>query len=92
MEVRAMGSVESDMLAYVRNRLKGGELSVTGAEIMAAVIPPDHPEFRERPAYRYGLERLRRRHLINAVADRTVTLHYFIGAYPSDALRKSLGI
>ena len=42
---------------------------------MEAVIPPDHPEFRERPAYR-----------------QTGTLHYFIGAYPSVALYKSLEI
>jgi hypothetical protein len=87
-----MGPVESNMLAYIKRRLKEGELSVTGAEIMDAVIPSDHPEFRERPAYRYGLERLRRRHVINVIADQAGTLHYFIGAYPSVALRKSLGI
>jgi hypothetical protein len=87
-----MGPVESNILAYIKRRLEDGELSVTGAEIMEAVIPADHPEFRERPAYRYGLERLRRRHVINAVADQAGTLHYFIGTYPSVALRKSLRI
>jgi len=88
-----MGPVEPNMLAYIERRLGEGELSVTGAEIMEAVIPSDRPEFRERPAYRYGLERrLRRRHVINAVPDQAGTLHYFIGAYPSVALRKSLGI
>jgi hypothetical protein len=87
-----MGPVESNMLAYLRRRLEEGALSVTGAEIMDAVIPPDHPEYKERPAYRYGLERLLRRHVINAVADQTGTPHYFIGAYPSVALCKSLGI
>lgn len=61
-------------------------------EIMDAVVPPDHPEFRERPAYRYGIERLLRRHLINAVHDREGKRHYFIGNYASAALRKSLGI
>jgi len=87
-----MGSVEAKMLAYIERRLEEGALSVTGAEILDAVIPTDHSTFRERPAYRFGLERLRRRHVINAVADQSGTLHYFIGAYPSPALYKSLGI
>ena len=86
-----MGPVESNMLAYLRRRLEEGALSVTGAEIMDAVIPPDHSEYKERPAYRYGLERLLRRHVINALPDQTGTLHYFIGNYPSAALRRSLG-
>jgi hypothetical protein len=87
-----MGPVESNMLAYIERRLEEGELSVTRVEIMDAVIPRDHPEFRERPAYRYGLERLLRRRVINAVVDRTGTVHYFTGAYPSVDLRRSLGI
>ena len=86
-----MGPVESKMLAYIERRLGEGVLSVTGAEIFDAVIPSDHPELRERPAYRYGLERLMRRHIINAVADQAGTLHYYIGNYPSAALWKSLG-
>jgi len=80
------------MLAYIKHRLDEGDLSVTEADIMDAVIPPDHPEFRERPAYRYGLDRLRRRHVINAITDQAGRRHYFVGAYPSAALRKSLGM
>jgi hypothetical protein len=87
-----MARVESDMLAYIKRRLEAGALSVSGAEIMDAVIPRDQAGFRERPAYRYGLERLRRRGVINAIADQTGTLHYFIGSAPSAALRKSLAI
>jgi putative heme degradation protein len=87
-----MGIVESNILAYIKDRLEAGVLSVNEAEIMEAVVPPDHPEFRMRPAYRHGLDRLRRRHIINAVADQTGTLHYFIGNYASAALRQSLGI
>lgn len=87
-----MGIVEANMLAYIKGRLDAGMLSVSEAEIMEAVVPPDHPEFRMRPAYRHGLERLRRRHVINAVADQSGILHYFIGNYPSAALRESLGI
>jgi len=83
-----MGSVEAKMLAYIERRLEEGALSVTGAEILDAVIPPDQPEFLGRPAYRFGLERLRRRHVINAVA-RSTTL---LGPIPYVALSKSLGI
>jgi len=80
------------MLAYLKSRLEGGALSVSGVEILDAVVPTDHPEFRERPAYRYGLDRLLRRLVINAVDDRSGKTHYFIGPYPSAALRKSLGL
>jgi hypothetical protein len=87
-----MGTIESDIVAYLKCRLDAGALSVCEAEIMDAVVPPDHPEFRLRPAYRYALDRLRRRHVINAVADKAGMMHYFIGAYPSAALRESLEI
>jgi hypothetical protein len=80
------------MLAYIERRLEQGALSVTESEIMDAIVPRDHPEFGWRPAYRYGLERLRRRLVINAVADQTRTLHYFIGDYPSAALYRALGM
>jgi hypothetical protein len=72
-DVPAMGPAESNMLAYSKRRLGEGELSLTEAEIMEAVIPHDHPELRQRPAYRYGLQRLVRRHVINAVADQAGT-------------------
>ena len=87
-----MGPVESRMLAYLKARLENGALSVSGEEIMDAVVPSDHPEFRERPAYRYGLERLHVRGVINAVDDRAGRTHYFIGPCPSAALRESLGL
>jgi len=87
-----MGEIESSMLAYIKRRLEEGALSVPGAEIMDAVVPPDHPEFRERPAYRHGLDRLLRRHVINAVDDRRGTRHYFIGTHVSAELRQSLGL
>ena len=87
-----MGTVESNILAYIKRRLEAGALSVSETEIMDAVVPPDNPELRLRPAYRYGLDRLRRRHVINTVDDRAGMTHYFIGNYPSAALRESLGI
>lgn len=62
-----METVESKMLAYIERRLEQGALSVSTAEIMEAVVPPEHPEFRYRPAYRHGLDRMMRRHVINAI-------------------------
>jgi hypothetical protein len=87
-----MGPVESEMLAYLKRRLQDGALSVSGEEIMAAVLPPDHLEFRSRPAYRHGLERLLRRQIINAVDASDGTRHYFIGTHASSELRASLGL
>ncbi len=87
-----MGKVEAEMLAHIKSRLEAGTLSVSETEIMNAVIPQDHPEFRYRQAYKHGLERLHRRLVINAIDDATGTRHYYIGNYPSEALRKSLGL
>jgi hypothetical protein len=87
-----MGDAESKMLAYIKLRLEEGALAVPASEILGAIIPADQPALRERPAYRYGLERLLRRHVINAVDDRGGTRHYFIGSFPSAELRESLGI
>ena len=87
-----MGKVESQFLAYLKQRLEEGALSVPESEIMAAIVPADHPEYRFLPAYRYGLQRLRRRSIINAIPDREVTSHYFIGNFASAELRKSLGM
>jgi len=80
------------MLAYIKRRLEEGALSVAGAEVLAVVVPPDHPEFRERPAFRHGLDRLLRRGVINGVDDRSGTRHYFIGTHASAELRQSLGL
>jgi hypothetical protein len=87
-----MGKVESEILHYIERRLEEGVLSVTEAEIMDAIIPGDHPEFRLRPSYRYGLERLLRRNRINGIKDSAGITHYFIGNYPSNELRESLGL
>jgi hypothetical protein len=87
-----MGTVEARMLAYIKLRLEQGALSVSESEVAEAVVPQDQPELRDRPAYRYALERLVRRMLINAVDSPDGARHYFIGPYPSAALRKSLGL
>lgn len=83
-----MGPVQPKVLAYIKRRLDEGELPVSEAEIMDAVIPPDRPKIRERPACRYGLDRLR--HVIDAIPVRTGRRHSFIAAYPSAASWKSL--
>ena len=87
-----MGPVESDILAYIKQSLAAGRLSVPAAEILHAVVPAEHPEWRYRPAFRHGLERLLRRNVVNAVDAPDGTRHYFIGAYPSPELRASLGL
>ena len=87
-----MGPVESKMLAYIERRLGEGALSVSAAEIMDAVVPPEYPEFRYRPAYRHGLDRMLRRHVINGIDGRDGTRHYFIGTHASAELRASLGL
>jgi hypothetical protein len=87
-----MGEAESKMLAYIKLRHEEGALAVPASEILGAIIPADQPELRDRPAYRYGLDRLLRRHVVNAVDDRAGMPHYFIGDYPSAELRESLGI
>jgi len=85
-----MATVENEMLAYIQRKLTDGALSVTESEILDAVVPSAHPEYRSRPAYRYGLDRLRRRGLVNAIADQSGRLHYFIGPYASSELVKSM--
>jgi hypothetical protein len=87
-----MGEAESKMLAYIQLRHEEGALSVTEAEIFGAIIPADQPELRHRSAYRYGIDRLLRRHVINAIDDKTGTTHYFIGNFPTAELRQSLGL
>ena len=85
-----MGTVESDMLAYLKRCLEEGRLSVPAAEIQDAVVPFDHPEWRHRPAYRYGLDRLLRRSVVNTIDARDGVRHYFIGTHASAELRASL--
>jgi hypothetical protein len=85
-----MGPVETEMLTYIRRRHSEGALAVPASEVMGAVAAA-HPEFRKKAAYQRGLERLHRRHVINAVDDASGATHYFIGDYPSAELRKSLG-
>jgi hypothetical protein len=87
-----MSDAESKMLAYIKLRYDEGALAIPASEILGAIIPADQPALRDHAAYRYGLERLRRRRIINAVADKTGTLRYFIGDYPSAELRESLGV
>jgi hypothetical protein len=87
-----MAEAESKMLAYIKLRHEEGALSVSEAQILGAIIPRNQPELRQHPAYRYGLERLYRRLVINAIADRVGTVHCLIGDYPSAELRESLGL
>jgi len=87
-----MGDAESRMLAYIKLRHEEGALAVPASEILGAIIPADQPELLDLPAYRYGLDRLLRRRVINAVDDHAGVTHYFIGNHPSAELLKSLGL
>ena len=86
-----MGKVESEMLEYIKSRLEAGALSVPGPEVLDAIIPTDQQELRQRPAYRHGLDRLRRRNILDSVSDPAGIQHYFIGKL-SVALYESLGM
>jgi len=85
-----MVPVESQILAYIQRRLSAGSLDVSESEIMDAVIPIEHPEYRRRPAYRYGLRRLHVRGVINAIDDHKGMRHYFIGSCPSPELYEAM--
>ena len=74
----ALNPVEAEMLAFIRRRLAEGAMSVPESEVIAAVIPQDHPEFRFRPAYRRGLERLHRRRQVWAIQGREGELRYYL--------------
>jgi hypothetical protein len=81
-----METVESRMVAYLRQRIDAGAMAVPGSEIMNAVIPTQNPEYRFRAAYRYGLERLLRRKVINGLNDPKGVTYYFFEHYPSSDL------
>lgn len=78
------------MLAYIQRRMSDGALSVTEKEVLEAVVPRQHPEYRERPTYKYGLERLHRRKIVNVIRDKRGNAHYYIGNYPSEELVRSI--
>jgi hypothetical protein len=72
------------MLAYVQRRIDEGAATIPEDEILAAVVPLDHQEYRLRPAYRYGLMRLRRRHLLGAFEGRDGVMRYYISGFPHE--------
>jgi hypothetical protein len=87
-----MGEIETKMVNFIRQRIEQGVPGVTEAEIMAAIVPADHPEYRLRPAYRYGLNRLRVRGVVNAWSGARAggASHYYIGNSPSPELLEFL--
>ncbi|MBV9123536.1 MAG: hypothetical protein JO112_09275 [Planctomycetes bacterium] len=56
-----MGRVEKEMMDAVWHLMDAGADSVTEEEILDAVVPREHPEYRFQAAYVYGVERLLRR-------------------------------
>ena len=86
-----MGRIESLFYNYIRQSIDAGALAVSHAEVMLAVVPSDRPELAQRPAYRHALDRLRRRHEINAIRNSEGVLYYFVGDAASIKLLRAMG-
>jgi hypothetical protein len=87
-----MNTVETAIVDFIKRRNAEGALSASEADIMDAIVPHDRPKLRYNPSYKYALERLRVRLVINCVTAPDGITHYFIGNYASPELRASLGI
>lgn len=85
-----MGSVEQEMVEFIRAQHQVGILSVTAEQVLSGLASAVEPEARLRPAYKYGLDRLLRRGVINAIETADGVQHYYIGDSPSQELRESL--
>jgi hypothetical protein len=84
--------VEAAMLNFVKSRHEAGVLSVTAPEVLDALVPSGDPKLRYRPAYKYGLDRLLRRGVLNARETPDGVRHYFVGDSPSEALLHARGL
>lgn len=87
-----MNAIENKIVEYIKQKFEAGSLSVTASEILAAVVPAEHPEFQFKPSYNYALERLIRRNVINGVDTKDGVRHYFIGNFATSELLTSLGL
>jgi hypothetical protein len=83
---KTLGPAEKAMLDFIKQRLAEGALAVAEKEVMEAVTSKSDRRARCKPAYRYGLQRLLRRHVINAIDDRDGQRHYYIGNAPTAAM------
>jgi hypothetical protein len=86
-----MSPIESLFFKYIKQSIDAGGLAVSHAEVMLAVIPSDRPDLARRPVYRYALDRLHRRHVVNAIRNSDGVLYYFIGNAPSVELLRAMG-
>jgi hypothetical protein len=73
----ATNPVEAQMVAFIQRRVAEGAASVTRSEVLAAVIPHEHPEYRYRPEYKQALERLHHHRRIRAIRDKDGQMRYF---------------
>jgi hypothetical protein len=69
--VKAMGFVERRMMEAIIRLIEAEAAGVTEEQVLSAVIPPEHPEYRLRPSYAYGFRRLAIRGLLSAVRDQS---------------------
>lgn len=79
-----MGEVEQRIVDFIENRMSSGVSTVSYDEIMAAIIPADHPEYGHRPPYKYGLDRLRRRGRIGSIPSEDGKGRFYIGRFPRE--------
>ena len=84
-----MNPVEAAMLDFIESRLASGDILVPEKDILNAVAPSRKD--RQKPAVRYGLGRLHRRHLINYLPDRDGRRYYYIGNAPTQAMWEYVG-
>jgi HEAT repeat protein len=61
-----LSDLEAKMMAFLWSRIDAGTTGATEREIIDAVVPADHPKYRYRPAYKYGVQRLHLRGWLTA--------------------------
>lgn len=74
-----MGKVERLMIEAMARHPEG----LTPEEALDAIVPPDNPKLRFRPAYKYCFDRLASRHMVDFVF--ATELSYYI---PSTETRR----
>lgn len=71
-----MGTIEAQIWKVLWAKMDSETSPVSAEELLSAVIPADHPEYRLLPAYKYAVERLARRGWLNGHQDTDGTIRY----------------
>jgi hypothetical protein len=73
---RAMGRVEALIWTALWTKIDAGANDASEEELLNAVTPPDHPEYRLLPTYKYAVQRLSRRGWFNRIVDTAGAIRY----------------